>query len=147
MSLITYKKVDVRFERLEEFEAGIELLGGEVKSLREKHGSLEGSRIIVRGGEAFLVGASIPPYQPLNAPTYDPERTRRLLLKKQDIALIAEAESKKGLTVVPIEMYNKSQNIKLRIAIVRGKNKRDRREDIKKHDATRDVERDLRGKR
>lgn len=146
MTLIAYKKADLRFERLQEFEAGIELLGGEVKSLRNKHGSLEGSRVVVRGGEAFLVGASIPHYQPLNAPTYDPERTRRLLLKKQDIALLAEAESKKGLTVVPIEMYNKSRNIKLRVAIVRGKGKRDRREDIKKHDAKREAERVLRGK-
>lgn len=147
MTLIAYKKVDLRYERLQEFEAGIELFGGEVKSLRGKHGSLEGSRIVVRGGEAFLVGASIPPYQPLNAPAYDAERTRRLLLGKQDIALIAEAESKKGLTVVPIEMYNKSRNIKLRIAIVRGKGKHDRREDIKKYDAKREAEQAMRGKR
>lgn len=142
MALVEYKKAGLRFERLEEFEAGIELFGHEVKALRAKQGSLDGSRIIVRGGEAYLAGATIPPYQATNTPKgYDPARTRRLLLKKPQIAQLADAESKKGLTVVPIEVYNKGRNLKLRVAIVRGKGKADRREDLKRQDAKREAER------
>ena len=85
MSLIQNKKVHLRFAVLETFQAGIELSGGEVKSLRNKLGSLEGSRVVVRGGEAYLVGATIPPYQPLNSSvSYDPEHPRKLLLNKKE---------------------------------------------------------------
>ena len=143
--LIVNKKVHLRFSLLEIFSAGLELSGGEVKSLRAKLGSLEGSRVVVRAGEAYLVGATIPPYQVANTPKgYDPEKTRRLLLQKKEIALLADAESKKGLTVVPIEVYNAGRLLKLRLAIVKGKGKADKREDLKKADALRDVERTLR---
>ena len=144
MALIEYKKAGLKYERLQEMEAGIELTGAEVKSLRAKQGSLEGSRIIVRGGEAYVVGMTIPPYQAGNNPkAYDAERSRRLLLKKHEIAALADADSKKGLTIVPIEVYNKRNLLKVRVAIVRGKGKRDRREDIKKRDAAREAERIL----
>jgi SsrA-binding protein len=146
-SLIEYKKAGLKFERLEEFEAGMELFGYEVKSLRAKHGSLDGSRIIVRGGEAYLSGATIPPYQAGNTPKdYDAARVRRLLLKKREIAHISGADSKKGLTVVPIEVYNKGSVLKLRIAIVRGKGNADRREDLKLKDAKREAARVLKRK-
>ena len=141
-TLIEYKKAGLKFERLQELEAGIELLGHEVKSLRAKQGSLDGSRVVVRGGEAYIVGMSIPPYQASNVPKgYDPERTRRLLLKKSEIALLADQDAKKGLTIVPIEVYTKGRNVKARIAIVRGKNKTDKREDLKRRDAKREAER------
>jgi SsrA-binding protein len=144
MTLVEYKKAGLKYERLEEFEAGLELFGYEVKSVKAKQGQLDGSRIIVRGGEAYLVGATIPPYQVANTPkAYDPARTRRLLLKKDQIREIADAEAKKGLTVVPIELYNKGTVIKVRIAIVRGKGKSDRREDLKKKDAEREARRAL----
>jgi len=146
-TLIAYKKASIKFERLEELEAGIELFGHEVKSLREKQGQLDGSHVVVRGGQAYLVGATIPPYQPSNTPKgYDPERTRRLLLKKTEIAQLADAESKKGLTIVPIEVYNKSNLIKVRVAVVRGKGKADKREDLKKKDAKREAARVLKRK-
>jgi SsrA-binding protein len=146
-SLIENKKVRLRFSLLETFSAGLELSGGEVKALRAKLGSLEGSRIVVRGGEAYLVGATIPPYQVANTPKgYEPEKTRRLLLNKKEIAELASAETKKGLTVVPIEVYNAGRLLKLRLAIVKGKGKADRREDLKKADALRDVEREIRKK-
>ncbi len=147
MILIENKKVRLRFEILETYSAGMELEGTEVKSLRHKLGSLEGSRVIVRGGEAYLVGATIPPYQPVNtAESYDKERARRLLLSKPEIADLADAESKKGLTIVPIEVYNTKRLIKLRLAIVRGKGKADRREDLKRQDDMREVERALRNR-
>jgi SsrA-binding protein len=145
--LLENKKVRLRFESLETFTAGIELFGFEVKSLRAKLGSLEGSRVVVRGGEAFLTGMTIPPYQMANAPKdYDPERARRLLLSRKEIAELLDAESKKGLTVVPFEVYNKGRYLKVRIDIVRGKNKADRREDIKRLEAKKEAERAMRAK-
>lgn len=145
-SLIENKKAHLRFAIVEAYSAGIELSGSETKSLRKKQGSLDGSRVVVRGGEAYLVGATIPPYQASNTDKdYDPERPRRLLLKKSEIALISDAESKKGLTVVPFEVYN-NRYIKVRIAIVRGKGKADKREDLKKKDAKREAERVLKNR-
>lgn len=146
-ALIENKKARLRFSILETFSAGLELSGAEVKSLRAKQGSLEGARVVVRGGEAFLVGATIPPYQAANTKKdYDAEKTRRLLLNKKEIAELADAESKKGLTTVPLEVYNAGRYIKLRVAIVKGKGKEDRREDLKRQDAMREAERALRSK-
>lgn len=148
MILIENKKAHLRFETLQPFQAGIELTGAEAKSLRKKQGSLEGARVLVRGGEALIVGMSIPPYQIANTPAgYEPEKTRRLLLKKSEIAEILEAESKKGLTVVPFEVYTSGRYLKMRIAIVRGKNKADKREDIKRKDDERESQRVIRDKR
>ncbi len=147
MSLVENKKARLRFEILETFVAGLELSGAEVKSLRAKHGSLEGARVIVRGGEAYLTGMSIPPYQMRNTPdTYEPERPRRLLLSKKEIGLLADAESKKGLTVVPLEVYNVGRYLKVAVAIARGKGKADKREDLKRADAKLEMERAMRGK-
>lgn len=147
MTLIEYKKAFLKYAPLESFSAGLELSGQEVKSLRGKLGSLDGARVVVRGGEAFIVGMTIPPYQTANAPkSYDPERSRRLLLKKQEIAYLAAAESKKGLTIVPLEVYTSRKFVKARIAIVRGKGKEDRREDLKKRDALRETRRVLKNR-
>lgn len=133
MILVENKKFFLKYAPLENFAAGIELSGQEVKALRAKLGSLGGARVVVRGGEAFIVGMTVPPYQAANAPkSYDPERARRLLLTKKEIAALAGAESKKGLTIVPIEVYTAHRLVKARIAIVRGKGKADRREDLKK---------------
>lgn len=141
--LIENKKAKIRYAVVESFSAGLELSGSEVKSLRGKHGSLDGSRVVVRGGEAYLVGATIPQYaSSAQDDTYEAERPRRLLLKKSEVQELADAESKKGLTVVPLEMYN-NRYIKVRIAVVRGKGKADRREDLKRKDANREMERIL----
>src|SRR3989344_2092699 len=140
MSLIENKKARLRFEILDTYVAGMELTGAEVKSLRAKHGSLEGSRVIVRGGEAYVVGMTIPPYQVKNTPeSYEPDHERRLLLSKKEIAELADAEPKKGLTIVPLEVYNVSRYVKLSVAIVRGKGKADKREDLKRADAKIDM--------
>ena len=140
MSLIENKKAHLRFEVLTPYVAGMELLGAEVKSLRAKHGSLEGARILVRGAEAYVVGMHIPPYQMQNTPKgYDPERPRRLLLKRDEIAELLDAESKKGLTVIPLECYNAGRYLKMKLAIVRGKNKADKREDMKRAEAKKEA--------
>ncbi len=147
MTLIKNKKAPILYETLETFSAGIELLGQEVKALRGGHGSLEGARVVARGGEAYIVGMTIPPYQAANMPkSYEPERPRRLLLTKKEITTLATEESKKGLTIVPFEVYTKKGLIKARIAIVRGKGKADRREDLKKRDAMRETGRLLKNR-
>ncbi len=147
MTLVANKKAHLKFAPLESFSAGVELLGTEVKALRARLGSLDGARVVVRGGEAFIVGMTIPPYQAANTPkSYDPERPRRLLLAKKEIAELAAAEGKKGLTIIPFELYTSGRFVKARIAIVRGKGKSDRREDLKKRDAKRDTERVLKNR-
>lgn len=146
-TFIKNKKATFNYEILEKFEAGIELFGYEVKSIKNGHGNIEGSHITVRGGEAFLLNANIPPYQQANTPKdYNPERNRRLLLTKKELVELTNLEEKKGLTIVPISMYNKKNRIKVEIAVVKGKKKFDKREDIKKRDTQRDVEREVRGK-
>ncbi|MDB5265271.1 MAG: SsrA-binding protein SsrA-binding protein [Parcubacteria group bacterium] len=142
MSLIENKKAHLRFEVLETYQAGLELSGAEAKAIRQKHGKLDGARVLVRGGEAYIIGMSVPPYQVANTPAgYEPARPRKLLLKKKEIAELLEAEAKKGLTVVPLEVYSSGRYLKIRVAIVRGKNKEDKREDMKKKDAQREASR------
>ena len=147
MTLIANKKAGLRFAFQTFFSCGLELLGGEVKSLRAKNGSLEGAYVVVRGGEAYIVGMTIPPYQAANTKKgYDPERTRRLLLTKKEIAELGNAETKKGLTIVPIEIYTVGRLLKVKIAIAHGKGKADKREDLKKKDARREQDRVLKNR-
>mgnify|MGYP003393950805 CR=1 FL=1 len=142
--LIENKRALFDYSIIERIEAGMELLGHEVKSLRAGQGSLLGAHVVARGGEAYLVGATIPPWQQANAPkSYDTERTRRLLLSQKEIARIASSEGEKGLTIIPISVYNSGRNLKLEIAVVRGKQKQDKRESIKKRDTERDIRRDF----
>jgi SsrA-binding protein len=144
MNLVEHRKAHREYEMVKELEAGIELFGFEVKSLRAKHGKLEGAHVIVRAGEAYVVGMSIPPYQPANAPKdYDEARTRKLLLNKKELAEVAAAEGQKGLTIVPLAVYNKSSKLKLKIAIARGLKKYDKRALLKERDTKREVERTL----
>lgn len=143
MALIEHRKARFDYEILEEYEAGIELRGFEVKSLKKGQGKLEGAHVIIRGGEAFLVNMHIPAYQPANTPKeYDPERTRKLLLSKKEIAELAGFEGQKGHTIVPLRVYQKGRKIKLAIAAVRGKKKHDKRHTIKERQDKRDAERE-----
>ena len=144
MSLIHNKKVGLSYEIISKYEAGIVLSGSEVKSIRNKHGELGGAHIIIRGGEAFIVGFEIPPYQAKNITTnYEPARTRKLILTKKEILELERKSLEKGLTIVPISLYNKGKLLKLEIAIGRGKNKFDKRQDIKKKDIEREIGRSL----
>jgi SsrA-binding protein len=161
-TLIENKKVRLDYEIVESYEAGIELEGLEVKALRARHGNLAGAYVIVRGGEAFLVAAHIPPYQENNTPeSYDPYRNRRLLLKKAEIAKLVSNTGKKNgnLTIVPISVYSKdgqksaakkasgdkenysSGKIKVEIALVKGKKKYDKRQSLKKRETEREISR------
>ncbi|MDO8569631.1 MAG: SsrA-binding protein SmpB [bacterium] len=132
------------YEVLERFTAGIELLGMEVKSVREGKMNLRGTFIAIRGNEAYLIGAEIPAYQPKNAPKeYDALRARKLLLTKGELEELKNAEGIKGLTIIPLSVYNKDRFLKLDIAIARGKKKFDKRQAIKKRDVERDLKRTL----
>ncbi len=143
---ISHRRARFDYEILETIEAGAVLHGFEVKSLRNGRGKLEGSYVIVRGKEAFLVGASIPAFQVANAPkNYDPERPRKLLLSQKEIRLIEEKSDTQGLTIVPLKWYNKNRKIKLELAIARGKKKYDKREAIKSRDIKRSIERTIKG--
>lgn len=144
MSLVENKRIRFDYDILEDYEAGIELLGLEVKSLKVHSATLDGSYIVIRGGEAYIVNMSIPPYQPSNTPDdYDPLRTRRLILTKNEIRDLAAVETGKGLTIVPISVYNKGKKVKISIGIARGKKTFDKRETIKKRESDRDIERTL----
>ncbi len=144
MEYIRNKKASFDYSFEKTIEAGIELLGTEVKSVKNKHGGLNGAYIQVFGGEVFLMGAHIPAFQEKNAPLgFDPYRNKKLLLKKKEIEEILKALSTKGLTVIPISLYNKGSIIKIQIAIAKGKKNFDKRETIKARDIERDLAREL----
>lgn len=129
------RKVRYNYNILERFEAGLVLLGQEVKSIKGGRVSLAGSYVALRDEELWLVGANVPAYQPKNAPAdYEPERSRKLLLKKTEIKSLVGKVKQKSLTLVPISLYSRRGKIKLEVAIARGKKKPDKREQIKKRD-------------
>ncbi len=142
--LVDYKKVRFNYDVIEQFEAGIELLGFEVKSLKKGQGSLDGAHVTIRGGEAYVINMFVPPYQENNTPAdYEPRHIRRLLLTKEEIRKLADVESAKGLTLVPISVYNKGPKVKVSVAIVRGKKKYDKRETTKKRETDRTLRREF----
>ena len=141
---LTHKKAHFDYEILKTYEAGLSLYGHEVKSVRANRGKLEGGFVIIRGGEAFLVGVNINPYQPKNLPKkYDPERARKLLLSKKELAEIELQTETAGLTAIPLKLYNLGRHIKLELAVVKGKKKHDKRETMKARDTKRDIDRIL----
>lgn len=144
MSYATNKRAHFDYDILETFEAGLVLLGTEVKSIRAGRCKLEGGHIVVRGKEAYIVGISIPAFQPVNtAKNYDPERARKLLLNPKQLVELERETEQAGLTGIPLKLYNSGRNIKLSIAIARGKKKADKRESIKARDVKREINRTL----
>lgn len=138
------KKAYFNYQILEEFEAGISLVGQEVKSIKLGRVNLAGSYVVLKNKEVYLIGANIPPYQPKNAPhDYAPERPRKLLLKKSEINYLIGKSKQKGLTLVPLRLYTKGGKIKLEFGLARGKSKEDKREKIKKRDSKREIDRYL----
>jgi SsrA-binding protein len=129
MTLIEDKKLHLEYQIHEHFEAGIELLGHEVKSVKAKLGGVAGARVVARGGEAYVLNLYIPAYQPKNNEKgYDEFRTRRLLLHKKEIAQIYETEQIKGLTTLVKRLYLKGRQIKCEVVIVSKLKKHDKRE-------------------
>jgi SsrA-binding protein len=138
------KKAYFDYEILEKFEAGIALIGQEVKSLKTQGVNLAGSYVVVQGEEVFWIGAKIPPYQPANVPSnYKMERSRKLLLRKSEIKYLIGKAKQKGLTLVPLRLYTKDSKIKLEFGIGKRKRKVDKREIIKKREIEREIQRTL----
>lgn len=138
------KKAYFNYEVLEKFEAGLVLIGTEVKSIRLGRVTLTGSYVVINNEEPFLIGAKIPAYQPKNAPAnYDPERSRKLLLSKKEIKYLIGKTSQKGLTLVPLKVYSNHAKIKIEFGIAKGKKKYDKREDIKKRETEREIAREM----
>lgn len=138
------RKARFDYEILERFTAGIELLGSEVKAVRAGKISLVGAYVIIRGGEAYLSGARIQTYQPNNlSAAHDEARLKKLLLSKEELESLEKAENTKGLTIVPIKVYNTGRFLKLELGIARGKKSFDKRQAIKKQDVERDLKRSL----
>ncbi len=147
MAHISNKKVKVNYEILEVFCAGLELIGTEVKSIKIGKGSLQGAVCVIRGGEAFLVGANIPAYQEKNVVgDYDPSRTRKLLLNKKEILSLEQKLGQKGLTLVPISIYTLRRKLKIDIGLARKKKLHDKREAIKKRESDRERKRAMKSK-
>lgn len=142
--LASNKRAYFDYEILETFEAGLSLAGYEVKSVKTGRARLQGVYALIRGEEAYIVGFHIPPYQQANMPPdYDPDRTRRLLLKKSEIRYLIGKTSEKGLTIVPIRVYTKHGFIKVELGLGRGKKAADKRHKIKEREEDRRIERTM----
>ena len=143
------KKAFFNYEVQDTFEAGIELLGFEVKSIKGQHGNLEGAYVVVKGGQAYLTGMTLPPFQVGNTPNdYEPTRPRKLILHKEEIKKLldivdAGGKGNGGLTIIPISLYNNKGKIKVEISIAKGKKKADKRETIKKRETDREIRREM----
>ncbi len=138
------RKARFDYEILEKFEAGMVLIGQEVKSIKSGRISIKGSYVVLKGEEPYLIGANVPPYQPKNAPPdYEPERSRKLLLTKSEIKHLIGKTKEKGLTLVPLRVYTKRGKVKLEFGMGKGRKKADKRELIKKREAERELKREL----
>ncbi len=134
------RKARFDYTVIDTLEAGIELLGSEVKSIRLNGIQLKDSYVVIKNGEAFLQAAHIAPYRASSYLNHEPERLRRLLLSKIQIERLERSLAEKGFTCVPLKLYFKGRWAKIELGIVKGKNVGDKRESIK----SRDVERELR---
>ena len=135
------------YHLLERFEAGLVLSGTEVKSLRQGGATLAQAYADVRGSEVWLVGAHIAPYEQGSIGSHDPDRDRKLLLHRREIASLIGKVQEKGLTLVPTRLYFKDGRAKVELAVARGKELRDKRRDIAKREADRQIERALKAQR
>ena len=127
------------------YEAGLALQGTEVKSLRQGRVNLKDAYADVQNGEVYLLHAHIDQYEQGNRFNHDPERPRKLLLHKQEIRRLVGKTKEKGLTLIPMRMYFSRGKVKVEIGVGKGKKTYDKRQDLKRHTAQRDIERGLRG--
>jgi len=142
--IATNRKAYHEFFILDKFEAGIELLGSEVKSLREGSGNLKEGYVVIRDGNAVLIGVHISPYSHTGFQGHDPLRDRQLLLNKREIIKLLKKVSEKGLTLIPLRMYFKNGWVKVEIGLAKGKHHYDKKDSIKKRDIKRETEREVR---
>src|SRR3989338_6599533 len=142
---IINKKATFDYEILDRFEAGITLIGAEVKSLREGHAKLDGAFVRIIGAEAYLVNAQIFPYIYARPEGYDPKRTRKLLLHKKELTSLKSKLDGANLTLVPLSWYTKGSLVKLEVGLARGKKQYEKREAKKREDMKRELEVEFKG--
>jgi SsrA-binding protein len=142
-TLVENRQARFNYEILEKIEAGISLLGTEVKSIREGKANIKEAYADVRGGEIWLTGAHISPYSHGNITNHEPLRERKLLLNSREIHRLQGKVMEKGLTLIPLRLYLKGRLIKLELGVGRGKKLMDKREDIKKRDQEREIQREM----
>jgi SsrA-binding protein len=140
----TNRRARHRYELLETMECGIELRGTEVKALREGSAQLVDAYAVIEGGEVWLRGVHIPPYEPASDQNHDPDRPRKLLLHRHEIERLIGRTQRRGLTLVPTRIYFKGPHAKVELALARGKEQRDRRREIRDRDVRREIEREHR---
>jgi SsrA-binding protein len=141
----TNRQASYRYTLLDRWEAGVQLTGTEVKSLRTGQATMKDAYAAVRDGEVWLHNMHIPPYGPASRENHEPERPRKLLLKRREIERLIGTTAEKGLTLVPTRVYFKGPYAKVEIALARGKDLYDKRRSIKERDQRRDIERALQG--
>ncbi len=141
------KKATYDYEILEKFEAGLVLIGQEVKSIKTGHINLAGSYVVIRANQPELVGAKIPAYQPKNAPAdYNPERSRKILLNKKEIDYLTGKVNERGFSLIPLKIYGKNGRVKIEFGLAKGKKKFNKKESIKNRDVERDIDRELKSR-
>lgn len=141
------KKANFNFEILEKLEAGIVLIGAEVKSIKEGRMKLDEAYIKIINNELWLLNAHIPAYKFADSRNYQPERTRKLLVHRKELLSLTKKIEGRNLSLVPISCYNKGPKIKIEVGIGKGKKQWEKREKVKRQDIDRDVERTLRGRK
>lgn len=140
------KKALFDYEVLQKYEAGLVLTGPEVKSIRTGSVSLSGGFITLHNQDAWLINVHIPRYKyAASIKNYEPDRSRKLLLKAKEINYLRGKSAEKGLTIVPLSLYTKGRHLKLELAVVRGKKKYDKRETVKKREIDREVSKKIKG--
>jgi SsrA-binding protein len=142
----TNRRAQHRFEFVERMEAGIQLQGSEVKSLREGKAQLSDAYAIVDRGEVWLRNLHISPYAPASHQNHDPERPRKLLMHRNEIERLVGKTQQRGLTLIPTRIYFKGRHAKVELALARGKEGRDKRREIADRDMRREVEREFKGR-
>ena len=140
------RKAKFEYQLFDTYEAGIELRGTEIKSIRARQVSLSEAYIRTNGHQAWLVSAHIAPYDQASVFNHEPDRDRRLLLHKKEIKALWNGVRLKGMTIIPISLYLRDGLAKVEIALAKGKRQYDKRQSIKKRDMARDVDREI-GKR
>ena len=146
-AIATNRKAFFNYEILEKAEAGLRLLGSEVKSIREGGFNFRDAYVEFKGGELFLVGARIGPYSHGNRQNHAEDRVRKLLLHKREILKLGGRATEKGLTIMPLRAYFKGSRVKLEIGLARGKHAHDKRESIKRRDIERETRQAIRERR
>ncbi len=145
--IVRNKKARFDYEIIESFEAGIVLVGSEVKSIRQKKASIQESYARIKNGEIYLTGMNIAIYEMANRFNHEPLRERKLLLHKREIKRLIGKVQEKGFTLVPLRLYFKDGKVKVEVGLARGKAKYDKRRDIQKREGDREIQREWKNRR